>query len=128
MIMNKDTLNEMIDKENDIIAEFTDNKYEFEYKGYKAYILRHELGFLNGYLEVGESYPEELEFISHGGITYDNDGIIGFDCAQYNDLVPYFYLNDKDDTRKDVVYRELEYVKGTLMEMIDFLVKDDKNE
>ncbi|QQM14730.1 hypothetical protein CPT_MarsHill_196 [Staphylococcus phage MarsHill] len=127
-MIDADTLKHIIEKEDKILG-VRKNKYEFEYKGYKAFIVRHDLGFLNGYIEVGDNYDKDVEYYSHGGITYENNGIIGFDCCHLiDDLSPEIYFNNlmmKDDK---ATYKSLEYVKETLMKMIDFLAKDDENE
>ncbi|QPI17174.1 hypothetical protein [Staphylococcus phage vB_StaM_SA1] len=122
-----DTLKHILEKENKILG-VRKNKYEFEYKGYNAFIIRHELGFLNGYIEVGYNYNKDVEYYSHGGITYDSNGIIGFDCCHYGDLSPEIYFSGLMMLNDDSVYRDLKYVKETLMKMIDFLVKDDSDE
>jgi hypothetical protein len=49
--------------------------------------------FANGYIEVPENHPwanTDYEYIEnvdvHGGLTYSQDNIIGFDTAHYGDI------------------------------------------
>lgn len=71
-------------------------------------VIRTESGHLCGYVMLPDNCPElnEADLSVHGGITYNKDGWIGFDCAHYRDLVPgYDFCNQE-------IYRNLTYVKS----------------
>ncbi len=62
---------------------------EFEHKGLKCTIKKvtffKERGHLNGYVELPKQFTEvsmdDLPLSVHGGITYKDKEVIGFDCA-----------------------------------------------
>ncbi|QQO92581.1 hypothetical protein CPT_Machias_204 [Staphylococcus phage Machias] len=125
--MNKDTLKFIIDSENKKLG-VRKSRYEFKYKGYNAFIVRHDtLGHLSGYIEIGAgNYDEKLEYYAHGGITYNEGGIIGFDCAHSGDLMPEIFLNGLMANESNDTYKSLDYVESCIKEMIDFLVEKEK--
>ena len=79
--------------------------------GYRCYVLRpFLLGHLCGYVELPKShkfYNKYYDYIPvsvHGGLTYSEDGVVGFDCAHAGDLIPSNDVNFEGDTYKDMKY------------------------
>ena len=90
---------------------------EFEYKGYRATVIRRLLkepcaeeecwfgGHLCGYVKIPNEYPpfeeEEIDLECHGGITFegimDEEHWIGFDCGHAGDLIPTMMQHFKND-------------------------------
>ena len=112
-----------IAKEDNILGE--DLTLNIDYKGIKLTVKRHpQSGHLNGYINVPTDITEEkfntIENFSHGGITYDEQEgdylVLGFDCAHYSDMIPYYTIYSSDDH-----YRDLKYVLNTLKDMADCL-------
>lgn len=106
------------------------------YKGIRYEIVRYEhLGHLCGYLHYIPKNEEErdaIDYIFHRGITYENDGVIGFDCAHAIDLSPKKIEMDGKfglgiPTFLKPEYRTIQYVEDTLKRTIDKLV-DRKSE
>ena len=117
-----------VEKENNILGE--DLSLDIYYEGVKLTVKRHpEMGHLNGYItlpsDINEEEYDSLERRSHGGITYDDydsEGkrVLGFDCAHYSDMIPYYTIYSSDDH-----YRDLKYVLNTLKDMADCLKGDE---
>lgn len=116
-----------IAKEDNILGE--DLTLNINYKGIKLTVNRHpQMGHLNGYINVPTDITEEkfndIENLSHGGITYDeHEGdyrVLGFDCAHYSDMTPYHIIY-----YTDIYYRDLKYVLNTLKDMADCLKGDE---
>lgn len=106
------------------------------YKGIRYEIVRYEhLGHLCGYLHYIPKNDEErdaIDYIFHRGITYENDGVIGFDCAHAIDLSPKKIEIDGKfglgiPTFLKPEYRTMQYVEDILKRTIDKLV-DRKSE
>lgn len=106
------------------------------YKGIRYEIVRYEhLGHLCGYLHYTPKNEEERDIIDnvfHRGITYENDGVIGFDCAHAIDLSPMkIEMNEKfglgTPSFLKSEYRTIQYVEDILKRTIDKLV-DRKSE
>ncbi|TDM18093.1 hypothetical protein [Macrococcoides canis] len=106
------------------------------YKGIRYEIVRYEhLGHLCGYLHYIPKNDEErdaIDYIFHRGITYENDGVIGFDCAHAIDLSPKkiemaekFMLGTPTLLKPE--YRTMQYVEDILKRTIDKLVEDKSN-
>lgn len=113
-------LKPQIELEDHILGE--DLTFKFTYKGVKAEIKRiPELLHLCGYIHLTESINMEqyrfLEKHSHGGITYDSDNVIGFDCAHGGDIIPRNYFDFGHISYGH--YRDFNYVMNTLENMID---------
>ena len=99
------------------------------YKGYKTLITRsspYSLGHLTAYVEIPKSHKcfgfhyDEIEISVHGGLTFSGgffgeDWWIGFDCAHFNDQVPFLKMSDRD------TYRDVGFCKGELEKMINQL-------
>ena len=112
-----------------------DLTYTFKYKGYTAKIKRiEEYGYLCGYVNADVlRNSREYEIIdehAHGGVTFHNGDWVGFDCAHFGDFSLWRYeLFENDDTSNLLimneyeVYRDFEYVKSNLQNIIDELVK-----
>lgn len=106
------------------------------YKGIRYEIVRHEhLGHLCGYLHYtpkNEGERDIIDNVFHRGITYENDGVIGFDCAHATDLSPKKIEMDEKfglgtPTFLNPKYRTMQYVEDILKRTIDKLV-DRKSE
>lgn len=106
------------------------------YKGIRYEIVRYEhLGHLCGYLHYIPKNDEErdvIDYIFHRGITYENDGVIGFDCAHATDLSPMKIEIDGKfglgiPTFLKPEYRTMQYVEDILKRTIDKLVEDKSN-
>jgi hypothetical protein len=69
----------------------------FIYGGYRCRAQRANLGNWCGYVQVPAGHPwlgkkrHELESSVevHGGVTFAEDGVIGFDCAHWDDEIPF---------------------------------------
>jgi hypothetical protein len=66
---------------------------------------------------------ENLHNLSHGGLTTG----IGFDCAHYNDYCPFDTVNTPSYSKEEVIYRDHNYVKKKLYNMIDYITYDMNN-
>lgn len=112
------------------------DRYEFKFKGFDCKIIRVDpkMGHLCGYVAIpwesklhGRHIPEieeKYDIHTHGGITYgeieeDENYWLGFDCAHSWDLIP--VLEHSHDPSR--VYRDMEYVKKTLMLMVDSIIE-----
>ena len=117
--MNKEYLKELIEKEGD--------ELKWDYTCSNGVIIhcsihRNSVKALCGYITLtkdsslyGVGY-DELNINTHGGLTYDGydkneNWVIGFDCAHYGDLTPYFILSDDYPFNSFGEYRDMEYVK-----------------
>lgn len=116
-------MKELVEKEGNFRSQI--------YKGIRYEIVRHEdLGHLCGYLHYTPKNEEERDIIDnvfHRGITYEDDGVIGFDCAHAIDLSPKkiemaekFMLGTP--TLLKAEYRTMQYVEDILKRAIDKLV------
>jgi hypothetical protein len=88
--------------------------YHVEQQSFSCAIIRNQqLGHLCGYVKLPEGCvisPDALmSFSVHGGITYDDDGWIGFDCAHSQDFCPADVRRYSQCT--DTSYRNFYYVK-----------------
>jgi len=126
--------------ENELVMVWKDEPDEvyFEYKGHKCAIYRHQsLGHLCGY--VGMKKIEDFDEHSvgvHGGVTYfveaenvfdemkeyfsDDDYVIGFDTAHFDDLVPSM-ANMGLGILSGGTYKDVFYVKKEIEGMVDQL-------
>lgn len=104
---------------------------KFEYLGHTAMVTRYdEYGHLCGYIkkdfEMTDEVFDAIENASHGGITYDKDDWIGFDCNHARDFNLRMFLGFKEhgieagiETHmQDETYRTLDYAIETLQNMI----------
>lgn len=121
-------MKELVEKEGNFRSQI--------YKGIRYEIVRHEdLGHLCGYLHYTPKNEDERDIIDnvfHRGITYEDDGVIGFDCAHAIDLSPKkiemaekFMLGTPTLLKPE--YRTMQYVEDILKRTIDKLV-DRKSE
>ncbi|WP_232754384.1 hypothetical protein [Macrococcoides caseolyticum] len=136
---NKHTKGEVKRMELKEMKELVKNEGNFKsrmYKGIRYEIVRYEhLGHLCGYLHYIPKNDEErdvIDCIFHRGITYENDGVIGFDCAHATDLSPKKIEMDEKfglgtPTFLNPEYRTIQYVEDILKRTIDKLV-DRKSE
>jgi hypothetical protein len=86
---------------------------------FRCYIRRvPRSGHLCGYVHLtpdndyfGYEY-DDIPVTCHGGLTYasdhDNEWVIGFDCAHYDDLQPFY--TDQDIYGDNRVYKDMEFV------------------
>ena len=120
--MNKEKLKELIEKEGDSL--------QWSYTCSNGVIIdcsihRNGVKALCGYITLtpdnslyGVGY-DDLDLQAHGGLTYNsyddnNNWVIGFDCAHYQDLSPYFLLNEEEKYSFGQIgtYRDMKYVKS----------------
>lgn len=73
-------------------------------------IVRNSCGALCGYVKLPAGFQSlnEDQLKVHGGITYQNDGWIGFDCAHVDDFYPGLRLN------LNKIYKNIWFVKTEL--------------
>ncbi|MBN6203702.1 hypothetical protein JZH61_07650 [Staphylococcus saprophyticus] len=128
----------LIQKENKQMTEKEDwYELEFEYLGYTAKAVRYsEYSHLCGYIkkdfELSDEMYEALNDNSHGGITYDNEDCIGFDCNHARDfnLARYYQFKeiglgvDFETHLQHETYRDLNYVIQTLKNMISAIADE----
>ena len=82
---------------DDDIDRFPLNTYHFELDGYKCNIKRNNYWSYCGYVELPETHPDCLKDFDeslednievHGGVTYINGNVFGFDCSHCYDISP----------------------------------------
>ena len=132
--MNKEQLIKLIEKEGD--------ELQWDYTCGNGVIIhcsihRNGVKALCGYITLtkdsslyGVGY-DDLDLHAHGGLTYDGydenkNWVIGFDCAHYQDLSPYFLLSEEYSFGQRGTYRDMEYVKSeceNLAEQVSFFSK-----
>lgn len=102
------------------IIKLEGNKLSFRYKGLECEVLRMTKGngHLCGYVTTKRPLTEdEADSIRvHGGITYHEGNVVGFDCAHYMDLTPNFVGFNENAT-----YRTMGYVKREVKRMVDYI-------
>lgn len=112
-------ISEIIEKEGDYL-EFIHNSHGIDVT---CIIKRNHLGSLCGYVKLeewnrfyvsGNWFDQDVEVHVHGGITYWEDGIIGFDCSHTGDLRP-----KMDPETTHGVYRDMEYVKDECRRLVN---------
>ncbi|MGW7932838.1 hypothetical protein ACWEWU_14550 [Staphylococcus xylosus] len=121
----------LIEQENMQMTKQEDwYELKFEYLGYTAKVTRYEkYGHLCGYIKIDFEVTDEvygaLEDHSHGGITYDKDNWLGFDCAHAYDFnLDHYWQFEKLGIGaikrhiQNETYRTLDYVVETLKTMI----------
>ena len=131
----------IIDKENSKMTK-VEQGYELKFGvlGHECMIRRYEeYGHLCGYIKkksyIDDEIYESLGFLLHGGITYENDEWIGFDCNHARDfsLSRFFKSTELEEIYKDTnihthtdidylfeneTYRDLDYVKENMVKAI----------
>lgn len=132
--MNKEQLIKLIEKEGD--------ELQWDYTCGNGVIIhcsihRNGVKALCGYITLtkdsslyGVGY-DDVDLHAHGGLTYDGydeneNWVIGFDCAHYQDLSPYFLLSEEYSFGQRGTYRDMEYVKSeceNLAEQVSFFSK-----
>lgn len=108
---------------------------EFKYKGYQCEIKRIEMfGYLCGYVHIPLSHPvygkkyHDIDIECHGGLTYSNidyqtkDMVIGFDCAHYMDIVPYYYDHHNSLVWIGAKYRNMKYLEIECKSIVNQLI------
>lgn len=102
--------------------------YKFEYRGYVCYVTRVDNGSLNGYVEnlsdnrycnLDTNYHIDV----HGGVTWDNDNLIGFDTSHHMDYTYDLRGLDlsykRDSTGFIPTYKTVEFVICNLKKLIN---------
>ncbi len=125
--MNKEQLKELIEKEGDSLqwSHTCNNGVVID-----CSIHRNGVKALCGYITLTPDNSlysigyDELDLSVHGGLTYNsyddnNNWVIGFDCAHYQDLCPYFLLNEDSVFGLRGTYRDMEYVKSECESMAE---------
>ena len=94
--------------------------------GYKCHARRGPMGAWCGYVELPADHPDagvnynDMEVQVHGGLTYSDGCMFGFDCAHWNDIAPVMLLLRPESylTRNmGEEYRTLEYVRDQCKEL-----------
>lgn len=97
----------------------------YNYRGYTTKIIKQDLGHLCGYVVLPKSFNLRIEGcdldIVYGGITYQRDNVIGFDCAHFMDYIPAI---GSGDIRK---YKNEVFVKRELKKLVDYLIGMNKS-
>lgn len=68
--------------------------------GYPAIVIGMDTGYRCGYIQLPDSHPcagqdySELDISVHGGLTYGNGAVFGFDCAHYGDAADVSIMSD----------------------------------
>ena len=122
-----DLMLEKVKEENRLFLD-DELEYHFELYGVKGLVKRQsEYGHLCGYVYVDDLSDIRYQIISenvHGGITWDRDNLIGFDCAHAMDTSPRYYLDIDRTTNAPLEfdtfleYRNFEYVQSEVIKMI----------
>jgi len=97
---------------------------KFTHNGIDATITRHKLfKHLNGYIDIStlnltKYQIEQIDLMTHGGITYNSEGTIGFDCSHVGDFMPSSYELSGNFLPNEK-YRTSEWVEKHIMYIID---------
>lgn len=94
------------------------------YRGYITKIVKTELGHLCGYVLLPKTFNLNVEwenlYIVHGGITYHEGDVIGFDCAHYMDYIPELNIGEVNN------YKDEDFVNNELRKLVDTLIAINK--
>lgn len=95
------------------------DQWQFEYKGFQGQIIRqdqhqHLCGYIAGDIPVGINI-DDIE--CHGGITFEEEKILGIDCMHFGDFVP-----GRPGECPEHVYRDTEFVIEELKKIVDQLL------
>lgn len=98
------------------------NLLEATYRGFDYTILRvnwsgHLCGYVHAPFHLTEDQLDRLSV--HGGITYNEDGWLGFDCAHSGDYLP--WKRTWSYSVPNETYRNLSYVEAECKRLIDQL-------
>lgn len=100
---------------------------KFTYKGIECEIKRVSWsGHLCGYIHTGGLTDKEKDIVEHSfyfGITYEQDGVYGFDCAHFGDILPHTMQDMHSNSGSNDTYKTMEFVENILKETIDELRK-----
>ena len=121
--------------------ENPDGFYSKEYSNHEFVVYQHQLsGHLNGYVLLNpENHIEDIMNIKcHGGITFEGNlaeiipvqagNWIGFDCAHYGDLAPFYKeklaaLGFDFGVSYEEIWRDPDFVEENCKQIIDQLEK-----
>lgn len=126
-------MNELMDVEeiNKTVAMEGDYK-KFTYKDIECEIKRVPWsGHLCGYLHTGGLTDKERDIVDYNfyfGITYEQDGVYGFDCAHFRDIMPNTMQDMYNTSGSNDTYKTMGYVENILKETIDELKKREKEQ
>lgn len=125
--MNREYLRDLIEKEGD--------ELQWDYNCSNGVIIhcsihRNDVKALCGYITLTKDSSlysvdyDDINISAHGGITYqgydqNENWVIGFDCAHYGDLTPYFVLNNDFPFDSFGEYRDMQYVKAQCESMAE---------
>lgn len=99
---------------------------KFEYRNYKCEIKRNpQLGSLCGYVYVDSNNLNIDDFVIHGGITYNDNTKIGFDCAHLYDFIPGLF--NPFTSLFDCLYRDFKFVEEELCNLIDKIIGEPES-
>ena len=76
---------------------------------------------LNGYVEGDDDLLSCIDYEPHGGITFIDDNMIGFDTAHYRD----YHVGGL--CSEDATYKTISFVKNELIKMVRSIRNFDKN-
>jgi hypothetical protein len=128
------------------IIQYEPNYHRFMYKNFKCVIRRNmHSGILCGYvgLPITHKYYkknyDDIPVDVHGGLTFANeleheaDGLyyIGFDCAHWRDLMPFYWMTTTyTSTHEDeeTTYKTFDYVQQEIKNMVDQLVDNERKQ
>lgn len=82
------------------------------------------MGHLCGYLHLGIVSEETREIVNehfHCGITYENNGVYGFDCTHVGDISPNYIHDDNYPFWPGETYKTMAYVEQCLKSAVDAL-------
>ena len=110
---------------------------EFEYRGLKCEVkINDNIGFRCGYVILPENHPfisedyNDLNIDCHGGLTYKEGRVVGFDCGHYGDGIDIDLISNEDIRESqikiksmipamDYEVRSLEFVEQECMKIVD---------
>lgn len=131
-----DELRTQIDKENAEMEMLGKAYYKaFDYRGYTLRVIRaRTYSYLCGYIEMDvEEESNTYNIIDrefHGGITFNRDGMVGFDCNHSDDFNLAFYdmgmkMSDPllmTPPNEYQTYKSIGYVEQNLKCTVDMLI------
>jgi len=110
------------------LGETVSEKYNFSYEGMPCTMRRNYCkcwtGYVGGLGDLGDKIEyEKIEV--HGGITFNSEEKLGFDCNHNCDVDPAGFVSHikylKDDIDNTSEYRDYKYVRGQIEKLVDQL-------
>ena len=129
-------LRKQIDEENEQMEMLGKAYYKaFDYRGHTLRVIRaRAYSYLCGYIEVDVEEESDIYDIIdrefHGGVTFHDDGMIGFDCNHSDDFSLAFYdmgikMNDPllmTPPNEYQTYKSIDYVEQNLRCTVDAII------